>query len=163
MTDCRIEPARADHLPGICQAHRAAVLGLARGHYAPEQLAAWAETMKPEKIGRALTEADKTLLVAVDAILVAGFVLYGPGTVWAMYVRPEYAGQGLGRRFLALAETAARRAGLEALRLTASRNAAPFYAKRGFRPTGAAVFRLAGGPDLDCLAMEKALAREDDG
>lgn len=159
----RILPARPEHLPGICQVHREAVRGLARNHYTPGQLAAWAGAMRPAIMERALGEPDKTLLVALegDAAMVAGFVLFGPGEVHAMYVRPRYARQGLGTRLLSLAEDAARRRGCPRLRLTASRNAVDFYLANGFEAREETVFTLAGGLGLPCLRMDKSLLPED--
>jgi putative acetyltransferase len=153
----RIEHAGPVHVPGICRTHRAAILELARDHYPPDQLAAWATLMKPEKMERALTEPDKILLVALAEREVAGFCLFAPGRVWALYVRPEHAGQGLGSRLLAQAEATARRQGQDRLQLTASRNAVQFYEARGFRPTGEDVFPLGGGLTLACIHMEKSL------
>lgn len=161
----RILPARPEHIPGICRAHDLAVRGLAREHYTPEQLAVWAGAMRPASLHRALAEPDKTLLVALegkdDGERVAGFVLFGTGEVWAMYVRPDCARRGLGTRLLSLAEDAARRRGCPRLRLTASRNAVAFYAANGFTGLEEAVFPLAGGIGLPCLHMDKSLLPED--
>jgi putative acetyltransferase len=131
---------------------------LASRHYAREELEAWAAGMRPEAIERALADPGKTLLVALADGEVAGFALFEPGEVLAMYVHPEHARQGLGGNLLARAETAARQAGCGTLRLTASRNAVAFYAANGFRGSGEDVFRLRGGLSLACLKMEKCLA-----
>lgn len=161
----RILPARPEHISGICRAHGEAVRGLAREHYTPEQLAAWAGAMRPASIERALGEPDKTLLVAFSGAdtpeNVVGFVLFGPGEIWAMYVCPEHARQGLGTRFLARAEDAARRRGCPGLRLTASRNAVGFYLANGFEAVEETVFTFAGGIGLPCLRMGKSLLPED--
>lgn len=150
--------AGLEHSAGIRTTHREAVLGLARAYYDQTQLAAWAAAMRPEAVKRALTDADKTLLVALAGGEVTGFILFEPGEVFAMYVHPAHARQGLGGRLLARAEAAARQAGLETVRLTASRNAVAFYAAKGFRDIKETVFHLRGGIALTCLEMEKRLA-----
>jgi GNAT superfamily N-acetyltransferase len=153
----RIVEATAEHVSGICQAHREAVLGLARDHYAPGQIAAWAACMKPEKMERALADPAKSLFVALAEAEVAGFVLCEPGVVWAMYVRPRHARQGLGGNLLARAEALTRRQGLGTVRLTASLNAVAFYEANGFMAAGEDVFPLGNGLSLGCLRMEKSL------
>lgn len=154
----RIEPAGPEHIPGICQAHREAVLGIETGSYTADELAAWAAAMRPEKMHRALAEKDMTLLVAVTDRTVAGFVFFSSDEVKALYVRPEHGRQGLGGRLLAAAEQTCRQGGTPTLRLTASRNAVPFYVARGFRNVGQARFPLREGGVLDCVSMEKVLA-----
>ena len=157
MGDC-IERARPEHVPGICQTHRAAVLGVAAGHYTAAQLTAWAGRMRPESMARAVADQAMTVLVAVSDGEVIGFVLYAPGEVKALYIRPQDGRQGLGSRLLALAEEASRLQGVETLRLTASLNAVAFYETRGFRVTGRDVFPVGDGLLLDCRTMEKCLS-----
>lgn len=156
--DYRIRDARPEDLPGIRTAHREAVLGLAREEYSREQLTAWAAAMRPEAIWRALADPELTMLVALVDAVVAGFIMFAPGEVRAMYVHPAHARQGLGRRLLTLAEDATRRAGLDALRLSASGNAVPFYTANGFVRGEEDVFTLRGGITLTCRKMEKRLS-----
>jgi len=153
-----IRKAGPEDLPGIRTAHREAVLGLAREAYSQEQLAAWAAAMRPEAIWRALADPELTMLVALAGEAVAGFILFSPGEVRAMYVHPAQARQGLGRRLLALAEDATRQAGLDVLRLSASGNAVPFYTASGFVGGEEDVFTLRGGISLTCRKMEKRLS-----
>ena len=156
-----IRKAGPEDLPGIRTAHREAVLGLAREAYSQEQLAAWAAAMRPEAIWRALADPELTMLVALAGEAVAGFILFSPGEVRAMYVHPAQARQGLGRRLLALAEDATRQAGLDVLRLSASDNAVPFYTANGFAGDEEDVFTLRGGISLTCRKMEKRLLPPD--
>jgi len=154
----RIENARPEHIPGVCEAHRKAVLSVGPGPYTAKELDAWAAGMRPEKMERVLAEEGITLLVAADDAGVAGFILFAPTEVKALYVHPGHGHRGLGGRLLALAEQACRQHGASALRLTASRNAVPFYAGHGFQAVGRDVFPLRGGLLLECVTMEKALA-----
>lgn len=150
-----IEPADSRHIPGICQAHREAVLGIGPGTYPAAELDAWAAGMRPEKVDRALTEAGMTILVALAGKTVAGFIFFTPGEIKALYVRPTHGHQGVGGRLLELAETTCRHAETPVLRLTASRNAVPFYTAKGFQTVGRGAFPLAGGITLRCIIMEK--------
>ncbi|UJX40133.1 GNAT family N-acetyltransferase [Desulfovibrio sp. JY] len=156
----RFIAAQPGHIAGICQAHRKAVLGLAGDCYTGKELAAWAACMRPETVRQALADTGKTFLVALAVGNVAGFVLFDPGNVWAMYVLPEHSRRGLGAALLALAEQAARREELAALRLTASCNAVRFYTAHGFRAAGEEFFFLEEGIALRCVRMEKSLTPE---
>jgi len=153
-----IRKAGPEHLPGIRTAHREAVLGLTREAYGQVQLEAWAAAMRPEAIQSALADPELTMLVALVGEAVAGFILFAPGEVRAMYVHPAHARQGLGRQLLTLAEDATRQAGLDVLRLSASGNAVPFYRASGFVGGEEDVFCLRGGITLTCLKMEKRLS-----
>ena len=87
----RIENARPEHIPGVCEAHRTAVLSVGPGPYTAKELEAWAAGMRPEKMERVLAEEGITLLVAADDAGVAGFILFAPTEVKALYVHPGHA------------------------------------------------------------------------
>jgi len=54
----------------------------------------------------------------------------------AALLQPEFAGQGIGTELLTLVERLMRERGIKAMQLEASLNAAQFYRRRGFEPTG---------------------------
>lgn len=98
----------------------------------------------PEGIERRIREM--TVLVADDgAGGVAGTVGCwargnGEGHVRGMAVRPEHQGSGLAGRLLAAAEAELRRRGCTRVTLDTTRplhRATRFYARQGYRPTGA--------------------------
>ena len=82
------------------------------------------------------------------------------GVVRSMFVLPEMARRGLGRRMMALIEDDARAHGIRRLSLSATRMGEPLYRACGFRPGDAEVFSLSGGRKIIGLQMEKVLADE---
>ncbi len=79
------------------------------------------------------------------------------GVVRSMFVLPEMARRGLGRRMMALIETDARTSGITRLTLSATRMGEPLYRACGFQPGDAEVFSLSGGRKIVGLQMEKVL------
>ncbi len=125
-------PARAGEGQALFDVTRAAISGLAAGHYSPEQILQWMG-------GR--DAAHYELVIAGGAVRVAalggeilGFVDTAPGVVTRLFVRPEAAGQGLGMCLLELGVAAALRDGC--VRLESTLNAEAFYERYGFKAVG---------------------------
>jgi len=79
--------------------------------------------------------------------------------VRAMFVRPDWTRQGLGRRILGECEAAAHRAGFRRLELVATLPGVPLYEAFGFEPTGEVEdIVLSDGVRLPCLAMSKSVS-----
>jgi GNAT superfamily N-acetyltransferase len=120
--------------------------------------------------------ADGTLLVATEdaAILgCAGWTTRLPGyaalgarvtpgaTVRSVYVHPDHARQGLGRRLMDRVEGEMRRAGHRRAGLLATLAGAPLYRRLGWREGDAVTLRLPGGLAMVGLQMAKTLADGD--
>jgi ribosomal protein S18 acetylase RimI-like enzyme len=79
-----------------------------------------------------ILRGEMFVAVAVADERVAGFGHALPGEVLAIYVAPEWSGQGLGRKLLAEGVRRARRAHPGAVRVDATMNAQGFYRRAGF-------------------------------
>lgn len=86
---------------------------------------------------------------------VVAFVDSEPGEVTRLFVLPEVAGFGLGRRLLEIGVAEARAGHTGAIRLEATLNAEGFYKKFGFRTVGRGHFSHGLGGDLiEIIHME---------
>jgi GNAT superfamily N-acetyltransferase len=83
-----------------------------------------------------------------------------PAQVRAMYVRDDWTRRGLGRRIIAACEAAAAQEGFTRLALLATLPGVPLYRACGFEPTGDLSAVLGDGVEIECVAMEKPIARE---
>ena len=73
----------------------------------------------------------------------------------AVFVDPSHAGQGLGRKLVALAEDMAVTAGYAQLLVPAALNSVGFYRSLGYDPGEEAVLELEDGTPLPYLVMWK--------
>lgn len=152
----RIRPAVAADAEAIFAITRASVEGLARGHYSAAQIAGWMgdrtpETYRPEA-------ASGRIKVAERGGQVVGYVDAVPGELTRLFLLPEAAGQGLGKALFAVGLAQARQGHAGPVRLEATLNAAPFYARQGFLKIGEGTFggRGDGFPPIPVVLMERA-------
>ena len=79
------------------------------------------------------------------------------GEVTAVYVHPDHVRRGVGSALLDRLEAHARDEGLDALSLTASLNAVPFYERAGYEPAEEVTHATTDEVDLTCVRMETGL------
>lgn len=142
----RLRPACAGEGQALYDVTRDAILVLAAGHYEPAQIANWMNGRDAGFYERVI--AEEAVCVAELGGVVAGFVTTAPGWIVRLFVRPEFAGRGVGRLLLAFGVTAAGQNG--EVRLEATLNAVPFYARCGF----VALERVLHVPKLGGLPVE---------
>ncbi|HET6521812.1 MAG TPA: GNAT family N-acetyltransferase [Geminicoccaceae bacterium] len=155
-----IRPARPADVPAIAAVQRASILGLCVGAYGREGAAAWADASAEH----APTMLDGgTFLVAEEAggavVAVAGWSPHEerPHGAWirSLFVHPERAGRGLGRRLMAVVEESARASGRTAFAVRASLNAVGFYKAVGYSEVERQIWSDRHGGEFTAVLMVK--------
>lgn len=152
-----IRAALASDAVGIAEAHIRSIRELCGPSYEPSQIDAWVLGKRAELYLEEI--ANKPFFVAVLNEGIAGFSLLHPATadVRAIYVRPDCARQGVGRRLLEAVEASARMHALTRLKVQATVNAIPLYQVQGYTLDGFTSFMLKVGTALPCANMHKDL------
>lgn len=150
-------------VPAIAEIQEASILSLGAAVYGHDKARAWLRFGIEQSRGL-LRQGE--FFVAEAGGLVVGVSGWSPDperldTAWIRYVfvRPEVARQGLGRRLVTTAEDAALAAGRPRLLLWASLNALGFYQALRYQRLRRATWPIAAGIDLDYVLMTKRLRR----
>lgn len=151
-----IRPAAVGDAPAMAAVFAAAVMTRALSFYGPRELAAWAAQGSAERFATMLADPDRQLVAAEAGERLVGLAGLEGGEVGLLYAAPE-APAGTGTALLAAVEGLARAQGIAVLTLIASRNALPFYVKRGFAIVKPARRPLASGVSLPVCLMAKTL------
>ena len=112
---------------------------LALGAYSREQLAAVEAARKTDERAREMLEIRELVAIAPDGRVIggAGFTPQpgesGCARIRRVFVHPDFAGRGLGRRLISEVERRASELAFERFVVFASLNAVPFYEKLGYR------------------------------
>jgi GNAT superfamily N-acetyltransferase len=124
--------------------------------YTAAQIDAW--TSKAPTPGYA-NDVDSSFYVTVteSRIIGTGMINLGTGKIDAIFVLPEYMGQGTARDMLQHLEALALNVELEYLHLDATLNAAAFYRKCGFVGDKVSIYHSPTGLTLECVPMHKVL------
>ncbi len=152
-----IRKAQPEDCQFIRDVHCATVTAIRTSLYTAEEIQAWAVPKKLESYQESIL--TKEFLVAEDENAIIGFAVLNPESseVEAVYVSPAAEGRGVGRELLRELENRAEVLGLEALRLNASLNAAPFYNKAGYVGAEQSKYRLSTGVEIACIPMVKMI------
>lgn len=150
-----LRPARAGDGAALFEVTRRSVEALARSHYAPEQLAGWMGERTAATYEAVI--AGGNTVVAEEMGAVVGFVDAEPGEVTRLFLLPEAAGRGLGRKLLEIGIQTARRDHSGPIRIEATLNAQSFYERHGFRAVEKGYFSHGvGGDPIEIVVMEMA-------
>ncbi|WP_277553540.1 GNAT family N-acetyltransferase [Halobaculum limi] len=172
----RIREANGDDAAAVCRVHAASIRGLGPRGYDADQVEAWAGDYESADYDHLADDGLRYDTVAVDReadldgdgksnedgdvvgfgtlipyrrdYLVADPPAHPVGTIEAVYVHPEYAGEGVGSALLRDLEREARDHGLASLGMHASLNAVSFYGHHGYART-TEVRHEFGGDDCD--------------
>ncbi|HEX9149588.1 MAG TPA: GNAT family N-acetyltransferase [Thermoanaerobaculia bacterium] len=152
-----IRPANESDVDAIFRVHGDSIRALCRERYGEREIEAWIAFRPPEAYRSSF--ASRELFVAEWQGEIVGFGQLDPrrGEIEACYVAPEAIGSGVGSALLERMERQARRHGHAIVRLNATLNAEPFYARMGYRRLGPARHRVSKDVNLECVRMEKAL------
>jgi putative acetyltransferase len=152
-----------DALP-IIDAHRAAVRGTAAEYYSQEIIEEWAPPgAAPERVegfARAIAAGYEVVVVAVgpsNEILGFGSIVPSNNELRAVYVRPEYGRNGIGRAIFSRLENIARELGVNELQMDSSIYAEAFYKANGFISEGTGKHPMPSGRQMACVRMRKRL------
>ncbi|MBU6449848.1 MAG: GNAT family N-acetyltransferase [Rhodospirillales bacterium] len=135
-----LRPARAGEGQALYGITKAAVEVRAAAHYSAAQISGWMNGRDGALYEALIAAGGITVAAERDAVL--GYVEAVPGEITRLFVHPEAAGRGLGRRLL---ERGIAMAGPGEIRLNATLNAAPFYEHCGFIPLGREMYCHDGG------------------
>ena len=151
-----VRPAGPADASAMAAVFAAAVAVRARDAYGPRERAAWAAQGTAERFASMLADPNKTLLAAEVRERLVGLAGIEGCEVALLYAAPD-APAGTGTTLLAAVEALARTRGIEALHLTASRNALSFYLRRGYAIIRLASRPLPGDVSLPVCLMAKSL------
>lgn len=151
--DFSFRAARLEDAETIFDITKASIGGLAGASYSQDQIENWMGERTPAFYQELIAKGRTT--VCLRAGIVVGFVDAEPGEVTRLFILPEAAGAGLGRRLLEIGIAHARVGHSGPIRLEATINAEGFYRKHGFRSIRRGYFSHAlGGEPIEIVHME---------
>ena len=145
--------ARFEDAETIFNITKASIGGLGRASYSRQQIENWMGERTPAFYEELIAKGRTT--VGLRAGIVVGFVDAEPGEVTRLFIMPEVAGIGLGRRLLEIGIAQARLGHGGPIRIEATINAEGFYRNCGFRSIGRGYFSHGlGGEPIEIVHME---------
>lgn len=130
MQPFMIRTANREDAPTIYAIHHTSLTTLCVTHYPLDTLRRWFSNKSVEGYYPAIDDGE--MFVCEADMTTMGFGHAIPGEVVAIFVHPDFAGQGVGRCLLRHAVEFASKDYDGPIKLSATLNAEPFYAKHGF-------------------------------
>jgi putative acetyltransferase len=158
--EIKIRKATRQDCEALCQIHVSAIRELGTSHYSQAEVDAWSSGRTPERYEEHI--AERHVIVAQYGSKPVGFGTLDctTGEILQLYVRPEYARKGIGRRILRELLGEAGRQGLREAYCLSSLNAEAFYASCGFQAGQKRKHRLRDGGEIDCIPMRRLLDQD---
>jgi putative acetyltransferase len=153
-----IRKARQEDKESIWRVHAKAIRETCVSHYSQEVVSIWAERLRPEKYGEAISSNEFFVAQENGAVVGFGELNQSGGEITGLYVSPDVAGRGVGWKLLCTLEERARTLGLETLYLTSSLNAVSFYERAGFKTLEKMTHTLSPGVERASVRMFKDLS-----
>ena len=151
--DFSFRAARRDDAATVFNITQASIRGLAGASYSRAQLENWMGERTPVFYEELIAKGRMTICLRNGVAV--GFVDAEPGEVTRLFVLPETAGSGIGRRLLDIGIAQARLGHDGPIRLEATINAEGFYRKCGFRSVRRGYFSHGlGGEPIEIVHME---------
>lgn len=160
--DIEIGAAVGTDPEAIMLVHVAAIIAGGSSAYSDRQVAAWAaKTEGTERYEASLADPGTDVRVAEADGRVVGFgeLDVSAGEIEAVFVDPEWTGQGIGSAMLECFENRLLEAGFDSARLRAVRNAVGFYERQGYERVERVEVTTTAGVEMESVWMEKALPR----
>lgn len=150
-----LRPARAGDGQTLFDVTVQSVQALANNHYKSEQLAGWMGDRTAEYYEEIIKKGRT--VVAEENGEVLGFVDSDPGEVTRLFLLPEAAGRGLGKRLLEAGVEHATREYSGPIKIESTLNAQGFYERHGFKAIRKGYFSHGvGGEPIEVVLMEMA-------
>ena len=161
LKNLTIVPYRAQGLTELRALHAASFKALTGGEHSVEQIFAHIRFMHTDDY--ATDVARSNILCARDArgrlTATAGWIKmdHAPGTarIRKLFVHPDMARKGLGRRMVTATEIAAQSQGANDYFVRANTNAKGFYKRLGYAEIKPSVMTVSGGVNLPVMFMHK--------
>lgn len=159
-----IRPAHPADLPAIEELHRESVRRLAVSYYSPAQLESF---LAIGTLDRRLIEGGTYYVAEILSVLVGSggwMAIDDPpegarrARIRSVFVHPDWARQGIGRRLVLHAEAEAAGSGFTLFELDASLPGVPLYRRLGYREVARTGLALPDGTTLPVIRMEKTRA-----
>ncbi|AWM91645.1 GNAT family N-acetyltransferase [Pseudomonas sp. 31-12] len=128
------------------------------GAYTTEQMLAWTAGASKDGYGDLMDKHFYLGCIQGEPVA-TGMLDLENSEIGAIFVLPEFMGQGIGLKMLNHLECLARELGLKAVNLDATLNAADFYRRCGFVGDEPAIYHSPSGLQLACVPMVKGLLR----
>ena len=149
-----IRPAQPDDVDAIFAITRDSFAALAAAYYSREQIDGWMNGCSPQTYLEAVE--DGRIHVAEMNGAVVGYVDALPGEVTRLFVLPEAAGRGIGKKLMEVGLKLARKGHSGPVIVESLLNAVPFYEKLGFVTVEQAMSSHGTGetPPIEVVHME---------
>lgn len=149
-----LRPAQPGDGQAVFEITRLSVRGLAATHYTPRQISGWMGMRTPAFYEDIIAQGN--MVIAEHQGKILGFVDAVPGEVTRLFILPQAAGRGLGRRLLETGLEIARKGHDGPIRVESTRNAEAFYRRHGFKVIGTGYFSHGlGGDPIEIVQMER--------
>jgi putative acetyltransferase len=153
-----IRLAKIEDAARICSLHVDSIRRLDGPFYTAAEIEGWTVGKKPGLYEQMIAEGKTLTFVAALPDQILGFSSILGDEVTSVYVSPDHARRGLGKKLYEVLEANARTAGQTKLKLSSSRQAEPFYLHLGFKRISEKPYHLSSGVLLPALQMEKELS-----
>jgi GNAT superfamily N-acetyltransferase len=156
----KLRPMTVDDLSTARYIHAASFAGAAQDHYSPADIDAFTAFVRSPRYADLLL-GNRAVAAWIGAEMV-GTAAWSPGEppsptarILAVFVRPLFTGEGIGRQLVGHIEDEARAAGFQALELSATLNAVGFFQELGYLVVREGVWALPMGHEIAVAFMRK--------
>ena len=143
--------------PGIWNVRVSAIRGINEPRYPQEDLIKWAPKVMPEGFTKAVENNEWYVVTDHDLIIATGYVDVDKKRLEALFVLPEYQGQGIAKLMINHLHNIAKTHGLSEINLDATLNAEGFYSRHGYVKIRDSVHISPLGVSFPSAAMKRIL------
>ncbi|WP_298772364.1 GNAT family N-acetyltransferase [uncultured Shewanella sp.] len=134
-----------------------AILKSCAQFYAAQKVSAWADSPMPKDFSHILVTLKAIVYEEKSKVLGFGFIDSDKQSLESVFVDPFHHGRGIGKILTLALQQQAIETGVQALSLSASLNAVPFYQSLGFIAQEPSFWLHPSGVKLECVPMSKCL------